>query len=106
MQIVDQHDEDTAGSGVGALARREYQTLNGGGRWWRRQRAQIRDTSAIHDHHRHNGLSNVVFEDLKVLLFEIGHELAIAGARDDIEGDEVDGGFEGGLCLRGWPRSG
>ncbi|MCK7529254.1 MAG: hypothetical protein MZV64_72725 [Ignavibacteriales bacterium] len=87
VEVVDEQDEDAPGGVVARPGRRQDDALRRGGR--RRQR-QVRHAPAVHQHQRRDRLRHAVFEELEVVLRQVGDELALGVPGDDVVGHEVD----------------
>ena len=97
MQIVDEEQEDAPGDVVARPRRRQDDPL---GRRRRRRREHVGDAAAGDDRHRRDVLLHAVFEDLELFLLQIGDEVALVVANDDVVRDEIDRDLEGRFLLR------
>ncbi len=59
-------------------------------RWRGRRGLQVESAAAVHQQHRRDLLFHAVFEDVELFLGQVGHELAVAVAHDDVGRHQVD----------------
>ena len=86
VQVVDDDQEDAAGRVIPWARRRQDDPFLSRGR---RRRLQIVNASAMDECEGGDVLLDTVFEDLEVVLGEIGHELVTTVADDRVHRDEV-----------------
>ena len=88
VQIVDDDQEDTAGSIVARPRRWQDDTFP-------RRRArgceQVVHAAAVHERERRHLLLHTVFEDGEILPLQIGDELVGVVPDDDVHVDQIDG---------------
>ena len=100
MEIVDEEQEDAARYVGARTARRQHDPF---GRRRRRRRQHVGDAAAGDHRHRRDVLLHAVFEDLEFFLLQIGDEVALLVADDDVVRDEIDLHFERRSLLRREP---
>ena len=96
VQVVDEDQEDAAGGVVGRPRRRQEDAFLHGRR---RRRGDVVAAPAVGQRERDELLLNAVLEDLEVFFLQVGDELAVVVADDDVRRDEFDARGEIGLAL-------
>ena len=60
----------------------------------------VRDAAAVADRHRRDVLLDAVFVDLELVFLQVGDEVALFVAHDDVGRDEIDLNLERRFLLR------
>ncbi len=95
VQIVDEDEEDAAGLAGGGPRRRHRQTLDR----LPRRGGDVVGAAAVRQGKRHERLRHAVLDDLEVPVLEVGDELSLVVANDDVGGHEIDARREVGPPL-------